>query len=202
MRAHFLVAGAAFALAIQAIAFGQSAISISPGSDGKYKTYLAGEISISVDIPSIDTRLFTCTPLQPFKAGDKIAMMMSEDDAWSVETRSFPKAATDLEYPVIGMVKASDGFHSIIPVLFVTKLDLKPGAPMEVDGYQVSVSRTIRAGESIRALRVGDSVLSFEKTIGGAVAPVVTAYKIGTKPQDRTGLLEAWRLAVQHKASS
>ena len=72
LTALFLIGGSSITIAQTSV----PSITITNG-----RTFLAGEISISGDISAIETKVFTCTPAQLFKKGDKVAAQVSEDQS-------------------------------------------------------------------------------------------------------------------------
>ena len=179
------------ALAVCGRIIAQPAISMSSDSSGKTRTFLGGTISISGDIQTIETNSFTCTPVQPFKKGDKVAAMVSDDQAWSVDKMPLQVGTSQVQYPILAMVKCSGDFHIIFPAVLKAKIDIKAGGALKADGYQIEAKRAVKAGESISVLLIDDSLLSVEAS---DAKPWFTAYKDDTKPSDRAALVEAWKV--------
>ena len=172
-------------------------------SDQKSRTFFAGEISMKADLSATETKLFTCTPVQPFKKGDKVAAIVSDDQAWSVDKLPLQVGTNQVPYPVMASVKSSDGFHSIFPAVLKAKTDIKAGETLRSDGYQIETKRAVKASETISVLVIGGSaIFSVEAAEGakdrGVAKPWFTAYKDGTKLSDSAPLLEAWRLENDH----
>jgi hypothetical protein len=181
---------------------GIPSVSISTDKSGKTTTFLAGEISIGGDIAAIETKSFTCTPVQPLKKGAKVAAMLSDDQAWSADTHTLQIGTNQVAYPILAMVKSSDGFHSLFPAVLKAKTDIKAGETLRSDGYQIEAKRAVKAGDSIPVLFIGDSLLSVEAATGaknkGEAEPWFAAYKDDTKASDHAALVEAWRLENEH----
>jgi len=169
---------------------------------GKYRAFLGGAVSVGGDISAIETKFFTCTPVQHLKKGDNVAVMLSDDQAWSVDTQALQIGANQVAYPILAMVKASDGFHSLLPAILRAKADIKPGGILHSDGYRIEAKRQVSAGQSIPVLRVGDSFLSVEAAAGvtgkSKAEPWFAAYKDDTKASDVAALVEAWRIENEH----
>jgi hypothetical protein len=181
---------------------GIPSVSISTDKSGKTRTFLAGAISIRGDISALETKSFTCTPVYPLKKGDKVAAMVSDDQAWSPDTHLLQVGTNQVAYPIFAMVKSADGFHSVFPAILKAKTDIKAGETLRSDGYQIEAKRAVKAGDSIPVLFVGDSLLSVEAATGaknkGEAEPWFAAYKDDTKASDRAALVEAWRLENEH----
>jgi hypothetical protein len=191
---------ALFLLGASSITTAQTSVPSITITNGR--TFLAGEISISADISAIDTKVFTCTPVQPFKKGDKVAAQVSEDQAWSVDKRALRVGANQVTYPILAMVKSSDGFHSIFPALLKSKIDIRASETLRLDGYQVETKRAVKAGDTIPVLLIGDALLSVEPADGAKdksdTKPWFAAYKDSTKLSDRPALVEVWRVENEH----
>jgi hypothetical protein len=183
---------------------GIPSISMSTDKNGKTRTFLAGAISIRDDLSAIETKSFTCTPVYPLKKGDKVAAMISDDQAWSADTHSLLVGTNQVAYPILAMVKFADGFHSVFPAILKTKTDIKAGETLRSDGYQIEAKRAVKAGESIPVLFIGDSLLSVEAVEGtknkSETKPWFTAYKDDTKASDRSALVGVWGLVNEHVA--
>ncbi len=181
---------------------GIPSVSISTDKSGKTRTFLAGAISIRGDISAIETKSFTYTPVYPLKKGDRVAAMVSDDQAWSADTHPLQVGTNQVAYPIFAMVKSADGFHSVFPAILKTKTDIKAGEMLRSDGYQIESKRAVRAGASIPVLCIGNSLLSVETTEGAkdksTAKPWLTAYKDDTTASDRAALVEAWRLENEH----
>jgi hypothetical protein len=197
-----LVVLVALAWSSPAFCQGIPSVSISTDKSGKTRTFLAGEISIRGDTSTIETKSFTCTPVYPLKKGDKVAAIISDDQAWSADSHSLLVGTNQVPYPILAMVKSADGFHSVFPAILKTKTDIKAGEMLRSDGYQIEAKRGVKAGESIPVLFIGDSLLSVEAAEGtknkSEAKPWFTAYKDDTKASDRAALVEAWRLENEH----
>jgi hypothetical protein len=172
------------------------------GTAGTQKAFLAGAISIGGDISTIETKSFTCTPLFPLKKGDKVAAMLSDEQAWSVDKLPLQVGTIQVAYPILAMLKSADAFHAIFPAVLKTKAEIKVGETLRADGYRIEAKRAFRAGESIPVLRVGDSFLSVEAGAGlkdkGKEEPLFAAYKEDTTISEVVALVEAWRIENKH----
>ena len=176
----------------------QPAISISSDPSGKSRAFLSGAISISGDIQTIETKSFTCIPVKAFKKGDKVAAMLSDDQAWSVDKMPLQVGTNKVQFPILAMVKCSDGFHGIFPAVLKMKADVVAGETLKADGYQIDSNRAVKAGNSISVLLIGDSLLSAEAAEEvknkSESKPWFTAHKDEMKPGERAALVEAWRI--------
>ena len=172
------------------------------GTAGTHKAFLAGAISIDGDISTVETKSFTCTPLFPLKKGDKVAAMLSDDQAWSVDKLPLQVGAIQIAYPILAMLKSADAFHALFPAILKTKAEIKVGETLHADGYRIEAKRAFRVAESIPVLRVGDSFLSVEAAAGvkekGKEGPSFAAYKEDTKANEVGALVEAWRIENEH----
>ena len=167
------------------------------------RTFVDGEIPVSGEGElALETTLFVCKPVVPLKDGQKVAAKVSEDQAWSNETHNMQVGANQIAYPILATVKGSDGaFQVILPATLKTKTDIKTGAVLHSDNYQVEASRLIHAGENISALIVGESVLSLEQaqgTNGENAKPALTVFPDASQAGDRTLAIEVWRVELSH----
>lgn len=183
------------------IANAQPLISIS--SNGKVS--LAGQISVPKDVGDAfqkdDNEIFTYTPAQPLKGGDVIAATVSDDQSWSVRTK--PIGTKKVQYPVIAMVRASDGiFYILTPGVLKLKVDIKAGEALHSNDYDIETKRSLKAGDSIPVLHCGNrSLISVEAAEGikkGVKAePWFTAF-LKENSGTRNATIEAWRIEMDH----
>jgi hypothetical protein len=173
-------------------------ISMSRGPDGKMRTFLAGELSIGGDISPVDNKTFTCATVQPLKKGDKIAARTSDDQAWSADKFSFKIGDNTVAYPVMAMVKCSDGnFQVLFAAKTTIKVDMKAGEVIHSEGFSIEAKRAIKAGETIPTILIGDSPISIEadsqaQDSKAKPKPFLTIFKDDAKKEDRALALEAW----------
>jgi hypothetical protein len=117
LAALFLIGGSSITTAQTSV----TSITITNG-----RTLLAGGISVTGDISAIETKSFTCTPVQLFKKGDKVAAMVSQDKMWSIDKLPLQVGKSQVTYPILAIVKSLDGFYNIIsPAVLKTKIDIK-----------------------------------------------------------------------------
>lgn len=202
MNKQFTVFYMALIFCGHGIASAQPLISIKKDDSGQSKVFLAGQISTKADIQAFETKVFTCTPVQPFKRGDKVAATVSDDQAWSIDEQPLQFGMTKIQYPVMAMIKCVDEFHCLCPAIIKMKTDIKAEETLNSDGYQITAARAVKAGDSVSVLFSGDSLLSVEGA-GGAKSksetkPWFTVYKDGATQSDRSATVEAWRLENDH----
>jgi len=170
----------------------------SPGSvAGKATT----EIAVSRDLPVIETKAFEWTPAsRQVKEGDKIAAIISDGQAWSVEKQTADAGSKQVAYPIYGWLKTPRGAVAVAPGVLRAKIDVKQGKTVE-SGYDIEAARALAADESIFVLLVGDSLMSLdagEETTGSsAPVPRFAAFRSGMKMEDRAAAVDAWRTARQ-----
>jgi len=161
------------------------------------------DLAISGDVVNeITSPNFVCTTAHQFKDGEKIKVMVSEAETWSVETTPLQVGAKKINYPVIGTVKCSDNdFASLVPAVFKATLEIKAGTKTKSGGYQIEAQRSIHKGESVAVLIVGDLILSVDavKNSTGTTgdAPALIAVKEGSPPAERDLALKAWRVEAE-----
>jgi hypothetical protein len=169
-------------------------------------TYLAGAISVGGDISTIETKSFTCTPVQSFKKGDKVAAFVSEDQVWSVDTHPLQVGTSQVVFPILGIVKASGSFQTLLPGVLRVKIDIGAGEALRADGYEIVAKRAVSAGNSISVLIVEDALLSVEAAgaagKGGGEKPWFVAFKDGAKSTARASAVETWRITRQRVSMS
>jgi len=175
----------------------QQPTSLSADKSGKPRTFLAGQASMGRDLSGVETKAFTVTLPMPFKEGQAIPALTSEDQAWSLAKHGMQVGTRQIDYPIWAMVKCADGWHTIFPAILKFKIDMKAGAVLHVDDLQIDSKRAAKAGDSVSIILVnsatGFSMLSIETTQPSA--PWFTAYKDGLPPAGRHAALEAWRAA-------
>jgi hypothetical protein len=176
------------------------AISMSRGPDGKMRTFLAGQVSIGADITPVDNKTFTCSTVQPLKKGDNIAAKTSDDQAWSADKYSFKIGDNTVNYPIMAMVKCSDGnFQVLFAATTTIKVDIKAGEVIHSEDFEIEAKRAVKAGEIIPTILVGNSPISIEagpqaKDSSDKPKPFLTIFKDDVKKEDRALALEAWEV--------
>lgn len=167
------------------------------------RTILPGEISIAFAIPSVETKSFTCTPIQPFKKGDKLPARLELDQTgkktiWSISTKSFQVGTNQVAYPIM---VAGLGY-TILTAVLKPKTDLQAGQTLHSDGYQIETKRAVRADDSISVLYVignmNISLLSMEAASDGK--PWFAAFMDDMNQDARASAIEMWRIANHHVA--
>ncbi|MGA2906612.1 MAG: hypothetical protein ABSE36_02820 [Terracidiphilus sp.] len=69
----------------------------------------------------------------------------------------------EYSYPIIGQVKTSDGkVFTIFPAVFTAKTDIEAGGVQQSGVYVITSKRSIKAGDTVSALIVGNSIFSIE----------------------------------------
>jgi hypothetical protein len=178
-------------------------ISISVGDDGKSSVSLGGQITlpdgVAKSFGDIDNTTFKCSIVSGMrkylfsraKAGDTLAAMVSDDRAVSMDTEA--------GHPVMAMIKGSDGsFRTVIPATLVFKTDVQPGTVLRVEGFDVEVTRPIKAGESIPALYFGgEAVLSTASaaTAPGGASLLEPMVRVFPGKVNRAAIVGVWRIA-------
>jgi hypothetical protein len=171
-RTSFLKGLTLAAVAIGIVIFWNAQPAISIPADSNARTFLAGEITVSVDLASVANKAFTFTLVHPLKAGDVIAAMTSDDQAWSIDKIPLLIGTNKVQYPILASIKSSDGnFHTVLPGVLKSKVSINAGVAVHFGGYQIDVDRPVKAGESISSLLVafagGYSFLSVEAAARG-----------------------------------
>ena len=170
------------------------------------RTFFAGQTSLSVDLAAelhaFDNDIFTCTAVRPLKAGDVVAMMLSEDQGWSVAKT--PIGTDKVAYPVMAMLKRSDGkFLSVFPAILKINTDIKAGAVLHAGSHEIKTTRSIKAGDSIPVLFIGwRSILSVgatdRATKDSEAQPWFTVFEGDAKLDERHDTFEAWRIEKEY----
>ena len=202
----------------------------TPATNSKTKMLLAGQLEIALDFQAVENNSFSYTPVQPLMKGDVVAAMVSEDQAWSINTagerqsrqdeKGYPSkgrtssrelTAVLATYPVVAMVKTSDGkVHSLYPAIFKAKTDIKAGDVVDSEGYQIETRRSVKAEEPVPVLIVEDgtgrtpvasAILSLEAALSPALKPSLAAFQDSMKQKDRASAIEAWRTEKEHVAN-
>jgi len=180
-----------------------SAIAASDKS-GKSRTFIAGKISIQRDLSKIENKAFIATLAQPLKENEELAAMTSADQAWSISKHTMQVGERQIDYPILAMVKCSDGMHTLFPAVLTFKIDIKAGETVHVDGFQIESKRAVKAGKSISVILVGlSSMISIETTqesanAGATANPWFTAHKDDLELSGRNAAIEAWQLVTEY----
>lgn len=165
-------------------------------STSNARAFLAGQTSINgdiaADLPTFEKGILTCALVQPLKKGDVVAVMVSEDQAWSIDK-------TPAGYPIVATVKTSDGeFRSLFPAVLKATISIKAGTVLHSGHYDIETMRSIKDGDSIPVIFTGRSLLSVGAVEGtrkgGEAQPWFTVFQVEAKPDDRRGAIEAWRI--------
>lgn len=188
-----------------AIAIGIGAVSdaqLTNSTEPKLVDWVLSTVTLSGDIDGVTNKAFICRLLHPLKKGDKLDSRMSFalGQGWAFQTCPMRIGTQQVAYPISALVRCSDGkAQNLFPAVMEVKIDIKAGEVVHSEGYQIESSRSVKAGESIPSLFVGESsVLSIETAEGTNttkdVRPCITAFKEDVKPNDRSTAIEAWRI--------
>lgn len=172
------------------------------------KAFVAGEITVGADIPAIETKLFICTTVQPFKKGDKVAGFFEigqagQNKLWSLVRHSFQVGASQIAYPIMAIVPSSDGAgHSLIAATLQAKTDIAAGARLNADGYRIETERAVATGESIPVLYViGKGNIALLSIAASSDRKLIfAAFADGMDSGGRSSALETWQLENEHVA--
>ena len=173
-------------------------ISIAVNPDGTTTASLAGQMSVPKGLASmfatIDNKTFTCSLVSPVKGwvqnrakdGDVLAAMVSSGRAISMDREA--------GYPIMAMINGSDGDHRILmPGVLKFKIDIKPGAPLHADGYDIEAKRAIKAGDELPVLYInGPVILSVEALQETLAKPLVSIFRADSKGRNAT--IGVWRI--------
>jgi hypothetical protein len=145
---------------------------------------------------TIDNKTFTCS-LSPLKLKDWVqdkakdgkqvlAAMVSSGRAVSIDTED--------GYPIMAVIEGSDGDDRILmPAVLTFKVDLKAGAVLHSDGYDIETKRAIKVGDSIPTLYIsGPAIISVGATEETVANPLVSVFHAGSK--NRSATIGVWRI--------
>jgi hypothetical protein len=158
-------------------------------------TFFAGALSIDHDVNETrETEAFAAKLVTGLQKGDRLAVQMGEGQAWTMLTvaeisKSAPSSLG--KYPILGTVKCADTAYTIMPAVLKLRVDVQAGEPVRVGGYELLAKRPAKKGDSIPVLSINESWLALDEN--GQNEPWFTAYK-DEASQDRSALLEAWRI--------
>jgi len=173
-------------------------------STSNARAFLAGQTSIdgdvAADLPTFENGILTCALVQPLKKGDVVAVMVSEDQSWSIDR-------TPTGYPIVATVKTSDGkFRSLFPAVLKAMISIRAGTVLHSGHYDIETMRSIKDGDSIPVVFTGRSLLSVGAVEGtrkgGEARPWFTVFEADAKPDDRRGTIEAWRIENDYVGGS
>ncbi len=189
------------------------AITMSKDSSGKTRTFLASQLTVSKGLAdmfsTVDINLFTCTLVQPFKEGDLIGAMASQDQAWSISTVALSVGTKDIQYPIMAELQGSDGgMRGLSPAMLTFKTDIKAGDVLHSNDFDIETKRSFKAGDSIPVLYIQGgsglwllSVEAADATVPMTESkPLFTAISISkdATPDNRRATIEAWRTENGH----
>jgi len=123
-----------------------------------------GTIRVKHSIANINNDTFTCSLIEPINADDEgWSSFVADNHSWSMSDVQL----NDLAYPVLAMVKTSNGtVFTIVPATFNAKVDIAVGAILHSNGYAIESKRAIKAGDLFNVLRVGNNIFSVEAVEG------------------------------------
>jgi predicted secreted protein len=162
-----------------------------------------GDISVDGDISSIDQPAFTCTPVAIFKNGDKVPALISDNAAWSVTTKPLQIGTNSVSFPILATIK-NGPFETevLVPAIFKIKTQINPGAPLHTNDLQITTTRTLKAGEVLPVVAVGDSVLSLETSSNpqntADLRPLFTIFPDNCPPAEQASHIAAWAMELKH----
>ena len=162
-----------------------------------------GDISVDGDISPIDMPAFTCTPVAIFKHGDKVPALISDNEAWSVTTKPLLLGTKSVSFPFLATIKNGAGETEVlVPAILKIKTQINPGAPLHTNGLQVTTTRTLKAGELLPVLAVGDSVMSLEASSNpqnpADLKPSFTIFPDDCPAAEQASHIAAWAMELKH----
>jgi hypothetical protein len=162
-----------------------------------------GHISVDGDISPIDMPMFTCTPVASFKDGDKVPALISDNEAWSVTTKPLQLGTKSVSFPILATIKNVAGETEVlVPAILKIKTQINPGAPLHTNGLQVTTTRTLKAGELLAVLAVGDSVISLEASSNpqnpADLKPSFTIFPDDCPAAEQASHIAAWAMELKH----
>lgn len=121
---------------------------------------MMGTIVIKERLSGISSDAFTCTLVKPVEAdSDGWSAFVADNHAWSMSDVMLG----EYSYPIIGQVKTSDGkVFTTFPAVFTAKTDIEAGGVQQSGVYVITSKRSIKAGDTVSALIVGNSIFSIE----------------------------------------
>jgi hypothetical protein len=165
---------------------------------------MAGAMFVPKDFKTtfatIDNEAFTCTLVDDWmrtkaKEGDQLAAMVSRGQAFSMDEEA--------GFPTLAMITGADGVMRVLmPAVVKFKIDVKVGAVLHLNGYDIHTSRTIKAGDSIPVLYInGPAILSVGAAggvkAGARATPWFSAFR--TDATNRAATIGVWRIETHQK---
>lgn len=162
-----------------------------------------GYISVDGDISPVDMPAFTCTPVAIFKDGDKVPALISENEAWSVTTKSLQLGTASISFPILATIRNGSGETEVlVPATLKIKTQISPGTPLHANGLQITTTRTLHVGELLSVLAVGDSVLSLEASSNpenpADIKPSFTIFPDDCPAAEQASHIAAWATELKH----
>jgi hypothetical protein len=162
-----------------------------------------GDISVDGDILPVDLPTFTCTPVAIFKDGDKVPALISDNEAWSVATKPIQFGTKSVSFPILATIRNGTGETEVlVPAVLRIKAQVNQGAPLHAGGLQVTTTRTLKVGEVLSVLVVGDSVLSLD--VGpmpqnpADLKPSFTIFPDDCPAAEQLSHIAAWAKELKH----
>lgn len=122
-----------------------------------------GTIQTRKKFASIDIDAFSCALAESVASGEEWSAFVNENRAWTMSNVQLGKFA----YPILAMVKSSNGMvFTIVPAVLKAKINIEPGAVLHSSGYVIESDRSIKTGDTLYVLMVGDNILSAEAIEG------------------------------------
>jgi hypothetical protein len=122
---------------------------------------MMGSIVIKQDVPNIDDDAFSCTQVDQLTAGRRISAIVKVNEG---QSRSMGDVRlNDLAHPIVAMIRTTNSkTFTIIPAVLKAKIDISAGRAMRLGGYIIDSQRSIKRGDTLPVLMVGDFILSVE----------------------------------------
>jgi hypothetical protein len=155
----------------------------------------AGAIHVG-DVPSVDNKAFVCTHASYLKKDAQFAASGS----WSMDTASVNIGGQLFNFPDIAILPCTDGTElSVFPALVRSKIDIKAGDVIHVDGYEIEAKMAVKAGDTIDVFCVGStSIVSVQGAKSINDTPWFTAFNESAKVNDRSVAIEARQAEWRH----
>lgn len=171
----------------------------APDAAGKGKS--SKQIVLDTAEKGIANKSFTFAPIASLEVRNYPADG-PYGQVWTFEQKEVEIGKNKVSFPVMAMVEGSRGVYTLFPAELKAKVNLKPGKWIDSDGYDIQVTKAVKAGDSVPILMINGSAVSFEgvetATKNTAPRPWLIVSNIGTKEQEIEPLLEIRWLARNH----
>ena len=165
---------------------------------------------ISNYYPPTGGKAFVCPTAYKLNKGDVLAARVSAIQSWTVKEVRLCVRDHTVMCPAVGLIQKFVDSHSFVlqtvsPAVVKSRIEIKPGKAIHLDGYAIEATRLVRVGETIPVICINGSMLSVE--VAGAAKgatdqrPFLLVFQDGNSHAERISEIKLWQTVSDYLSS-